>query len=222
MIRSLALACLAALAFAVAPASAAVAPGRIAFSVATKIPESNVDAGGAGPAVALPDGGTIMLAFDRTTKAITLVRLRADGSLEPSFGSGGIARVPVPGPVFSAQQLLRQPDGRLLVVGTGTAASKYELPRFVLARLTAAGAPDPSFGAGGSVALALQGSCGGCDPAALAPDGSIVLTGNTGQVNAEGQVHARAAEKTLIERFGYSSESARDLVTLMARSRYPT
>ncbi len=49
----------------------------------------------------------------------------------------------------------------------------------------------------------------------------LVLTGNTGQVNAEGQVHARAAEKTLIERFGYSSESARDLVTLMARSRYP-
>jgi uncharacterized delta-60 repeat protein len=191
--RSLALASLAALAFGAAPASAAVAPGRIAFSVATKIPESNVDAGGAGPAVALPDGGAVVLASDRGSKAITAVRLRADGSLDPAFGSGGIARVPMPVPVFSAQQLLRQPDGRLLVVGTGTAASRYELPRFGLARLTAGGAPDPSFGAGGFVAPALQSSCGSCEAAALAPDGSIVLTGNTGQGSLQVETNPSAS-----------------------------
>jgi uncharacterized delta-60 repeat protein len=191
--RSLALASLAALAFAAAPASAAVAPGRIAFSVATRIPESNVDAGGAGPAVALPDGGAVMLASDRGSKGITAVQLRADGSLDPTFGSGGIARVPMPVPVFSAQQLLRQPDGRLLVVGTGTAASRYELPRFVIARLTAGGAPDPSFGAGGFVAPALQSSCGSCEAAALAPDGAIVLTGNTGQGSPQSETNPNAS-----------------------------
>jgi predicted Ser/Thr protein kinase len=49
----------------------------------------------------------------------------------------------------------------------------------------------------------------------------LVLTGNEGQVSAEGIAKARDAEKTLRERFGYSSESARDLVALMAKTRYP-
>ncbi len=49
----------------------------------------------------------------------------------------------------------------------------------------------------------------------------LVLTGNEGQVSAEGIGRAREAEKMLIERYKYSAESARDLVTLMAKSRYP-
>jgi uncharacterized delta-60 repeat protein len=171
---ALALLCLAALALAAAPASAAVAPGRIAFSIAANVPESNVDAGGAETAVALPDGGAVVVAHDR--KGFTAARLRADGSLEPTFGNRGIARIALPGGQLFPAQLLRQPDGRLLVVGAGTAASRYELPRSLLVRLTAAGAPDPSFGTGGVAAPELQAGS-----AALAPDGSIVLTGNTGQ-----------------------------------------
>ncbi len=73
MIRSLALASFTALAITAAPAAAAVAPGHVAFSVATKIPESNVDAGGAAAAVALPDGGAVMLAYDRTSRDVTVV-----------------------------------------------------------------------------------------------------------------------------------------------------
>ena len=185
MLRSIGLACLATLTVAVAPAAAAVAPGRVAFSVATQVPERHVDAGGAGPAVALPDGGVAMVAYGPGAD-LTLVQLRADGSLDPAFGSGGIARVAVPGGRLSAAQLLRRPDGRLLVVGTGPPipASRFELPRFVLVGLTAAGALDASFGAGGIEALDLQSSCGGgCSPAALTGDGSIVITGNTGQLS---------------------------------------
>lgn len=47
-----------------------------------------------------------------------------------------------------------------------------------------------------------------------------VLTGNESQVSAEGQERARAAVQTLITRFGYTTESARDLVSLMAKIRY--
>ena len=185
MLRPLFLACIAALTVAAAPAAAAVAPGRVAFSVATQVPERNVDAGGAGPAVALPDGGVVMIAHGPGAD-LTLVQLRADGSLDPSFGSGGVARVALPGSDrYNPAQLLRRADGRLLVVGTGfAAASRFELPRFVLVGLTAAGGLDPSFGAGGIGPLDLQSSCGGgCTPAALAPDGSIVITGNTGQLS---------------------------------------
>ena len=92
MLRSSALTSLAALALTAVPASAAVAPGRIAFSVASKVPESNVAAGGFGPAVALPDGGTVLVATNRSFRGITVVRLRPDGSPEPAFGSGGTAR----------------------------------------------------------------------------------------------------------------------------------
>ncbi len=48
-----------------------------------------------------------------------------------------------------------------------------------------------------------------------------VVTGNEGGLSAEAVAAARRAEATLIERFGYSVESARDLVTMMARTRYP-
>lgn len=181
--RSIGLACVAALTVAAAPAAAAVAPGRVAFSVATQVPERNVDAGGAGPAVALPDGRVVMIAYDPGAD-LTLVQLRADGSLDTSFGSGGLARVALPDDDrYNPAQLLGRPDGRLLVVGTGfAAASTFELPRFVLVALTSAGGLDPSFGAGGVAPLDLRSSCGGgCAPAAFAPDGSIVITGQTGR-----------------------------------------
>jgi serine protein kinase len=49
----------------------------------------------------------------------------------------------------------------------------------------------------------------------------LVLTGNEGQVSQEGIARARTAEQTLISRFGYTADSARDLVSLMAKARYP-
>lgn len=181
-IRLACLACIAALTIAAAPAAADVAAGRVAFSVAAQVPERNVDAGGAGPAFALPGGGVVMIA-SAAGHDLTLVQLRADGSLDPAFGSGGIARLTLPGIArFNPAQLLRRPDGRLLVVGTVLpAASTFELPRLVLVGLTATGALDRTFGSGGVGALDIQGSCGGCAPAALAPDGSIVITGQTGR-----------------------------------------
>jgi predicted Ser/Thr protein kinase len=47
------------------------------------------------------------------------------------------------------------------------------------------------------------------------------LTGNDGAVSAEGLERAKAAVTTLVDRFGYTPDSARDLVALMSRTRYP-
>lgn len=166
------------------PSWAATARGRVVLSVATKVPQVGVDAAGAGPAVALPDNGVVMIALDRGFDGLTTVALRSDGALDPSYGDGGIARVPVAG-LVGIHQLLRQPDGRLIAVATRAPASKYELPRLVLVRLTSAGMADASFGSGGVAAPDLQSSCSGCAPAALAPDGSIVITGNSGSVSPQ-------------------------------------
>ena len=50
------------------------------------------------------------------------------GSPNPAYGNGGTSRVTRPAG-FSPAQILRQPDGRLVVVGARAPASRYQLPR---------------------------------------------------------------------------------------------
>jgi uncharacterized delta-60 repeat protein len=188
----------------VAPAAALTAPGRVAYETGGGRPEATVDAAGATAAVALPDGGAVLVG-DEHGKGFVALRLRADGSLDRTFGASGLAHVAVPthDRFSNALQVLRRPDGRLLVVGTGDSASRYELPRLVVAALTEQGALDPSFGQGGLLADAgIQGACGSCDPAALTPDGSLVLAGVTGQVSPaiEHDRNAPATFQWVVER----------------------
>ena len=91
---------------------------------------------------------------------ISVVRLNADGSLDPSFGSGGVASTPVEASGYRAGVALA-PDGRVLITG----ATGQESPaiahdpfapgsfKWVVARLTTTGALDSTFGPGGVVTL---------------------------------------------------------------------
>src|SRR3954452_2527252 len=172
---------------AAAPASAGVAPGRVTFPFGTTAIVRSVDPFGPSLGVALPDGRVVLAGILRG-KGVTLVRLRPDGALDPSFGAGGIARLAVP---FDKQlvgafpeQLLRRPDGRLLLVYDGRTASKYQGPHLVVAGFTADGRLDRSYGDRGIADAGVQRGCGGgCTPAALTSDGSVVLTGAIGQVS---------------------------------------
>jgi uncharacterized delta-60 repeat protein len=177
------------------PGTAAGAPGRVVFAVKPPGPQPNVDsAGGASAAVALPDGGAVLVARD-ADRGLVVARIRANGALDSSFGRAGIARVTLPaaatpdpaprtfGVPFGLLQLLRAPDGRLIVVGMGAARTNLELPQVILARLTANGELDTTFGQGGVARPGLQASCGSCRPAAIQPDGSIVVSGNTGSTS---------------------------------------
>ena len=71
-----------------------------------------------------------------------VARLLSDGSLDTSFGSGGITYTDFTGQGDIAGTLLLQPDGRIVVVGT-------DYNHFALARYDTAGALDPTFGTGG-------------------------------------------------------------------------
>jgi uncharacterized delta-60 repeat protein len=89
------------------------------------------------------------------------------GSLDPSFGSGGV--VTSPGSQGSPiGGIAVQPDGKIVVVGFGS-----------LARYLPDGSPDSSFGVGGYVATAISDS----DALALQSDGEILLAGATGPVS---------------------------------------
>jgi uncharacterized delta-60 repeat protein len=172
------------------PAEAAMAPGRVVFSVGAPEPQKNVDAAGASAAVALPDGGALLIAPDAGRRLVA-ARIRSDGSLQRGFGRDGIAHVRLPlrdppasgppGRPFTPLQALAQPDGRLIVVGMGLARTRLELPQMILVRLRADGALDRTFGQDGVAQPGLQASCGGfCHPGSIQADGSIVVTGNTG------------------------------------------
>jgi uncharacterized delta-60 repeat protein len=76
--------------------------------------------------------------IDTPSRLFVLVRLDADGNLDPTFGSGG-ATTTAPPQYADARSLTVQPDGKF--VGAGNSILRY-LPD---------GTPDPSFGVGGIV-----------------------------------------------------------------------
>ena len=77
-----------------------------------------------------------------------LVRLRDDGTPDPAFGVGGVARVDLAGYGDGVNDLVEQPDGKIVLAGyTYFARSRREGYGFV--RLLANGQRDPSFGRGG-------------------------------------------------------------------------
>jgi uncharacterized delta-60 repeat protein len=87
-------------------------------------------------------GAELYLASSATTAgrdAVRVRRLLADGSLDATFGSGGIAEIPD----RAALAMVVLPDGTIAVL---TAQS-------TVVRLTAAGAIDPVFGTEGEVAI---------------------------------------------------------------------
>jgi uncharacterized delta-60 repeat protein len=99
-----------------------------------------------------------------------LTRYRSDGTLDTSFGDGGAVLTPF-GVSGVARAIVVQPNQKILLAGTYGGG-------FGLARYTAAGDLDSSFGNGGKVATTLPGETpGSAYVVALQPDGKIVAAG---------------------------------------------
>lgn len=182
-IARLVLPALALLAVLPAGAGAATAPGRVTYPLGGPSPRQGVDPWAVG-AAALAPGGAIVTAGMDGAKHLVLSRVLRDGSLDTTFGAGGVATLTVPGdPQFVGplpNQVVLQPDGRAIVATLGAAAVRGEGNRLVLTRVLTDGRPDPSFGSGGSVVTAVQPGTG----IALQPDGRIVTAGATGAFGA--------------------------------------
>lgn len=113
-----------------------------------------------------PDGR--LVAAGRTTAGGTwdfaLVRYRPDGTLDPTFGSGGRVITDFAGGSDEAYALVRQPDGKLVAGGSCK-----------LARYNHDGSLDASFGSGGKVTTPFSGCY--YTPLALQSDGKLLTTG---------------------------------------------
>jgi uncharacterized delta-60 repeat protein len=105
---------------------------------------------------------------------LALIRYNANGTLDPSFGSGGIVTTTI-GPGYdSAYALALLPDGKLVIAGQSWTGSHYDV---LLARYSPSGALDPSFGSGGKVTSSLGSGDALARALAVQPDGSLVVAG---------------------------------------------
>jgi uncharacterized delta-60 repeat protein len=135
---------------------------------------------------ARPGGGWVTAGFS------DVVAHRADGSLDPGFGSGGLAHMSLPGTGAGTGAVAVLADGRILVGGYYIRESEE---RLFVARLTAGGSMDPTWGSAGVVDFHAPGRAGLiCDEEiaslgvrALRPqiDGSLLVAGTLASSSAD-------------------------------------
>jgi uncharacterized delta-60 repeat protein len=131
-------------------------------------------------------------ALDGGAHKLALVRYTPGGLLDPSgFGTGGISIIPAgDGGDAAIEALLALPDGSLLAAGH---ARDGGVEKLLLARFTAAGAPDPGFGTGGIV-LTPAGDGDDVAGAALGLDGA-------GRILVAGHATDGGRQRALVARF---------------------
>ena len=123
-------------------------------------------------AVALQSDGRIVAAGSTTVSRdsdVAVTRYNTDGTLDPSFGTGGKVTTSLGTPTDQAEAVAVQPDGKIVIAGH--AGSGY-----VLARYDPDGTLDSAFGAGGEVGP-FSGAANDLRALALQPDGDIVAVG---------------------------------------------
>jgi uncharacterized delta-60 repeat protein len=102
---------------------------------------------GPGQAVLQPDGNLLILS--RSPSGPAICRLNGDGSVDQSFGDGGQVRLR--DRLQSASRIFLQDDGRIVAAGlTETPIDKWDYDStLAVARYTASGRPDATFGTAG-------------------------------------------------------------------------
>jgi uncharacterized delta-60 repeat protein len=123
-----------------------------------------------------PDGRVVAVGTSaaRGQFDFALARYNGDGSLDPSFGTGGKVTNDF-SPIDTASAVAIQPDGRIVVSG-----STFSIPTvsdFAVARYETDGSLDASFGTGGRVKTDFFGASDLPAALALQADGRIVVAG---------------------------------------------
>jgi uncharacterized delta-60 repeat protein len=134
-----------------------------------------------GSAVIVEDDGAIVVAADTnegSERQLLVQRFLASGAVDPSFGAAGAVLAPLgklSHDIYSGRTawMVQMLDGRLIVAGNGTLGA---IAGPVLLRLLPDGAPDPTFGTNGELAVYV-GMNGALGALSLASDGKLLLAG---------------------------------------------
>jgi uncharacterized delta-60 repeat protein/CSLREA domain-containing protein len=131
--------------------------------------------------IALDSSGRILIAGSHGgTGAAFLARLTSTGALDAGFGSGGFVTTLLGGTDASASALLVQADGRIVIAGESHDGGQPDAQTaFGIARFTADGSFDTSFGGTGVVRTDFEGPgwSGGARSIAQQADGRLVVVG---------------------------------------------
>ena len=122
-----------------------------------------------------PDGKIVAggLATTSTIYDFALARYNPDGTLDPAFDGDGKVTTSFSTDVDLANDLLLQPNGKLVAVGQTALGSG----NFALARYNANGSLDATFDGDGRLHTAVGSSEDAAYAAALQPDGKILAVG---------------------------------------------
>ncbi|MBD2680828.1 MULTISPECIES: DUF4347 domain-containing protein [Nostoc] len=113
-----------------------------------------------------------------------LIRYNSDGSLDTSFGNGGMVITSMSNGQEFIASILIQPDGKVVVTGSGM--NNNGSNNFILARYNSNGSIDTNFGSNGKVITDFPGTDDFGNSVALQSDGKIVVGGSTGNIGING------------------------------------
>lgn len=123
-----------------------------------------------------PDGKCVVAGDFNNSLEIDLMRFDADGNVDVSFGTNGLATAAVVDSyVDDAKDLILQSDGKIVVVGRDGSPTGNSI---LLARFDGNGALDASFGTAG-ITIAGFGDWDDGTALALQSDGKILAAGNS-------------------------------------------
>jgi uncharacterized delta-60 repeat protein len=124
-----------------------------------------------------PDGKIVVSTSGQlgSSAAFMAARFDAAGKLDTGFGSNGVAGAAFGPQTAGAGGLALQADGKIVVVGSTLNSGTGD---FGVARFTADGQPDATFGTGGTMAIDFFGAYDAAQAVAIQADGRIVVGGS--------------------------------------------
>jgi uncharacterized delta-60 repeat protein len=152
---------------------------------------------GGSEAVAVQSDSKVVVAGSGTASGFTIARYNADGSLDSTFGSGGVKAFPISNSPYpdAAYAVAIQSDGKIVAAGQVLLMIKqkkgYSTPNYwAVIRLNTNGTPDSTFGGGTGYVLTPVNTTSSPSPAAIAfQSDSKIVVGGLGDAGQNGTLN---------------------------------